>query len=86
MALPCDIFFHNDLSLIILHFLKADMFPSPFPKGDKILRSMNYEGPKLEMRSIILQHKVPRTTENPPWLIPVLVKNRKPFKDLLLSL
>lgn len=86
LTLPCETFFCNDFSRIMLYFMKADMFPTPFSKCDKILRNINYTGTKLEMRFITLQCKVPRTTENLPLAPPCIGKYQKSFKDLLLSL
>lgn len=80
LTLPCETFFCNDFSRIMLYFMKADMFPTPFSKCDKILRNINYTGTKLEMRFITLQCKVPRTTENLPWLLPALVSTKSHLK------
>jgi len=54
------------------------MLQGPFPKSDKIQRNLYCKGTELERGLIILQYKVPRTTENPTLLLPALLNNKKP--------
>lgn len=72
------IFFCNDFSLLMQHFLKADMLSRPISKKWKIQRNLYCKGTQLERGLITLWSKVPRTTENPPLLLPALLSNSKP--------